>query len=81
MIYEHARYHDDCPSQTISPNILNMTADPVNLPMFMIVVYESSVSVCIVHAKDDEPYMPNKRGHSSKLCDNRSTDPTMSVIQ
>lgn len=47
--------------------IAYLTAKPVKLSKFMIVASASSALLCIMHARNDEPYMTENRGQALKL--------------
>lgn len=57
--------------------IITMTAKLANLRKCMILTYASSVTTCIIHAKDDEPYMLTDDGWIPMQCHKRNSDPTI----
>lgn len=60
--------------------IANMTANPVRLQKFMIVLYAPNAPICIKHAKDDEQYMLNEEDSVPEQGDKFNSDPTINTF-
>lgn len=51
-------------------NIVNITAEPVNLLTLIIFGYESRVPVCLIHARDNELHRSTDKCSIPRQCDN-----------
>lgn len=54
-------------------NIINETAEPVNLPKFVIITSGLNFSKCIIPASDDEPCTMGSGGQHLTQCELTST--------
>lgn len=59
--------------------ILNMKIKPVRSLKFMMFAYASRAPACVMHSRDEKPYMLKNEGYFAMELDDKSIDPILNV--